>query len=415
MIVQVNGKPSVELSPEAVRLEQETAGDVAIVVLPIPPEAQPVDICTALCRFSSKRNELVVKWPCMEHSAAPMGSAPKENSEAATTKASENCTEEFDAVEEDGSLSAEAPSTEASSQGPSEIDASPTDEHSPDDIEASCRDSSEEDVAPPNAPAVVSTNTAEEWKVLGNEAVKVGDHAFALDFYSSGLLVDPDHAILLSNRALCLHKLGRLEDGLVDAKRCAALRSDFVKGFLRAAIIMRELGRPQEALELLRKAPLHKEVEKLSAEVRPEAEAAEERRIATLGGAERKKEEANALFKRGLFEQALPMYDDAFSLCSDLVGELALAIRNNRAGCYYQLSNFERVVEETSFVLEMQPDNLKALMRRMIAYEPLEKYEAALRDARAVLRQVPGHEAANRLQHRLSNLVRDQERERSKA
>lgn len=63
-------------------------------------------------------------------------------------------------------------------------------------------------------------------------------------------------------------------------------------------------------------------------------------------------------------------------------------------------------------MLERQPDNLKALMRRMIALEPLEKYEAALCDARAVLRVMPSHDVANRLQHRLSKLVRDRDRER---
>merc|ERR1740138_699105 len=180
-------------------------------------------------------------------------------------------------------------------------------------------------------------------------------------------------------------------------------------------MILRELNRPQEALEMLRRAPPNDEVEKLSAEVKPEAEAAEERRIAALDGAERKKEEGNALFKKGLFEQALPVYNEALACCSDPAGELALAIRNNRAGCYHQLSNFERVVEDTSFVLKQEPDNLKALMRRMLAFEPLEKYEAALQDARLVLQHIPGHDAANRLQHRLSRLVREQAREKNRA
>merc|ERR1712137_1334167 len=100
----------------------------------------------------------------------------------------------------------------------------------------------------------------------------------------------------------------------------------------------------------------------------------------------------------------------ALELCSEPSSAMALAIRNNRAGCYHQLSDFKQVVEETSFVLTHQPDNLKALMRRMVAYEPLEKYDAALQDARHVLRHAPANEAANKLQHRLGKLVRDKER-----
>jgi tetratricopeptide (TPR) repeat protein len=269
---------------------------------------------------------------------------------------------------------------------------------------SSASDQSQVDAEPPK--------TVDEWKALGNEAVKSGDHASAVECYSAGLKIDSNHVLLLSNRALCLHKLGRLEDGLVDAKRCGALRPDFVKGFLRGALILRELDRPQEALELLRKAPPNDEVEKLSAEVRPEAESAESRRISALTGAERQKEEGNVLFKKGLFEQALEVYSDALALCSEPNGELALAIRNNRAGCYHQLSNFELVVEEANIVLTQQPHNLKALIRRMIAFEPLEKYEAALDDARRVLSYAPGNEQANRVQHRLSKLVRDLKRER---
>lgn len=254
---------------------------------------------------------------------------------------------------------------------------------------------------------------ADEWKARGNEAVKAGDYASAFESYSAGLAAEPDHAILLSNRALCSRKLGRLEEALIDAERCTTLRPDFIKGFCRGAMVLRDLRRPCEALNLLRKAPHNDEVEKLSAEVRPEAEAAEALRIASLSGAEKRKEEGNAFFKKGLIDQALSAYDEALDLCSDLTGELSLTIRNNRANCHHQLSNYEAVIAETSFVLEHQPNNLKALIRRMVALEPLEKYERALEDARHVLRHAPGNEVANRLQHRLGKLVRDKHREQN--
>merc|ERR1719478_555715 len=151
-----------------------------------------------------------------------------------------------------------------------------------------------------------------------------------------------------------------------------------------------QLGRKKEAFDLLSKSPKNAESEQLAAKLKPEVEAIEKRRIASLGGAEKKKEEGNALFKKGLFEQALETYTAALKLCKDPKEEMAIAIRNNRAGCYSQLSNFHAVVEETNFVLQHQPDNAKALMRRMQALEPLEKYEAALADARHVLRLVPG-------------------------
>jgi len=249
--------------------------------------------------------------------------------------------------------------------------------------------------------------TAEEWKLQGNEAVKKGDHAAAYESYSKGLEVDPNHAILLSNRALSGLKLGKLEEAAADGQRCTVLRPEFMKGYLRGAMALEQLGRKKEAYDLLTKSPKDQEVEQLAAKLKPAVEALEKKRIASLTGPEKIKEEGNALFKKGSFEQALEKYTAALKLCKDPKEEMALAIRNNRAGCYSQLSNFQAVVEETNFVIEQQPENAKALMRRMQALEPLEKYEAALADARLVLRLLPGNDLANKLQHRLGKLVRD--------
>lgn len=257
----------------------------------------------------------------------------------------------------------------------------------------------------------VDGKTAEEWKEIGNDGVKKGEHAAAYEAYTQGLQADPDHAMILSNRALCLEKLGRLEDAVTDARRCCALRPDFVKSFLRAAAILRDLKRPQEALEVLMRAPTDPEVEKILQKVRPEAAKAEKARLSKLSKEEKMKEEGNALFKKGFFDQALDVYTKALKACKDQKGELAVAIRNNRAGCYQQLSDFHAVVQEANFVLEQQPDNLKALLRRMLALEPLEKYEEALADARKIIQAAPGNEAANKMQHRLSKIVRDRQRE----
>jgi stress-induced-phosphoprotein 1 len=223
--------------------------------------------------------------------------------------------------------------------------------------------------------------------------------------------MDPDHAMILSNRALCHHKLGHLQEALDDAQKVVALKPDFHKAYIRGAMVLRELKKPQEAMAFLKKAPHNDEVGKLVSEIRPEAEAAEEARLASLGGAEKMKEEGNALFKKGLFEQAIAKYTDIIEKFPDAEPDLILAVRNNRAACHHQLSNFHAVIEDSTWVLERDPDNLKALVRRMIALEPLEKYQKALDDARHVLRHCPGHEAANKVQHRLSKLVREMQRD----
>ncbi|KAJ5555361.1 hypothetical protein N7461_003831 [Penicillium sp. DV-2018c] len=53
---------------------------------------------------------------------------------------------------------------------------------------------------------------------------------------------------------------------------------------------------------------------------------------------------------------------------------------SNRAACYNVSSNWEKVVEDTTAALAMDSEYVKALNRRAIAYEHLEKYSEALLD-----------------------------------
>lgn len=53
---------------------------------------------------------------------------------------------------------------------------------------------------------------------------------------------------------------------------------------------------------------------------------------------------------------------------------------SNRAACYNVLSEWEKVVEDTTAALQMDSEYVKALNRRAIAYEHLEKYSEALLD-----------------------------------
>ncbi|CAK0890812.1 unnamed protein product [Prorocentrum cordatum] len=442
-VVDAQERPEVELSEHSVRLG--ATGTAMSATLPLPAEACPVDVEGARCTYSRKRRQLVVEWRALAPTAGQKtgggraevaaAEAPAAVAQVTDVASKEPPAREVPGSDEAGAVTVQEPPAPC---GPDSLaaesveatGANAEEPQVPEGVAAeAARAATQESPSPPKgqhckaAGAVAEgasddaelSVSAEECKSLGNAAVAAGDHGAAVEHYSRGLLAQPDHAILLSNRALCLHKLGQLQEALADATRCAALRPDFWKGHLRAALVLRDLKRPVEALELLRRAGKHEEIEKLSAELRPEAEAAEAERIAGLGGAERCKEEGNALFKRGLFEQALTKYGEALALCEGGdAGELAVSIRNNRAACYHQLSDFGSVVAETTAVLEQQPDNLKALARRMLALEPLEKHERALEDARRVLRHCPGHDAANRVQHRLGKLVRDLQREQGK-
>eukprot|EP00353_Schmidingerella_taraikaensis_P012783 CAMPEP_0185588782 /NCGR_PEP_ID=MMETSP0434-20130131/54507_1 /TAXON_ID=626734 ORGANISM="Favella taraikaensis, Strain Fe Narragansett Bay" /NCGR_SAMPLE_ID=MMETSP0434 /ASSEMBLY_ACC=CAM_ASM_000379 /LENGTH=122 /DNA_ID=CAMNT_0028211695 /DNA_START=21 /DNA_END=385 /DNA_ORIENTATION=+ len=112
------------------------------------------------------------------------------------------------------------------------------------------------------------------------------------------------------------------------------------------------------------------------------------------------KEEANAMFKAARFEEAIGAYGRAIDAIKDKTSALYLTCLNNRAACNQQLSNFHAVIEDTSVVLEHEPKNVKALIRRGLAFEGLEKYRSALADIREVLAIDPRIDIANKAQHR---------------
>merc|ERR1719428_1341336 len=399
--------------------------------------ALPIEVDSATCRYSKKKGELVLEWPMHQTTEAKNTQAVTQDRGTTQEHAVEDAQAEPFA---EGKALVEAPAAEDTASDSTEVpqeagsdsseaaageEASSTEASAGDETESHAAEEAEateppapKEAAPASADRlkvedpVIQEISAEEFKALGNEAIKKNELKAALEHYNNGLRVDPGHAMILSNRALCHHKLGNLQEALEDALQVIEMKPDFYKAYIRGAMVLRELKRPQEAMALLKKAPHNDEVGKLVSEVRPEAEKAEEARIASLDGAEKMKEAGNALFKKGLFEQAVAKYTEILDKFPNAEPDLILAVRNNRAACHHQLSNFHAVVEDSTWVLEREPENLKALIRRMIALEPLEKYERALEDARTILRHCPGHEAANKVQHRLSKLVREMNKDK---
>jgi tetratricopeptide (TPR) repeat protein len=432
-------QPEVEVSALAIRLQLPGK---SLATFQIPSEAQPLLVEKAKCSFSSKRKELFIEWPrsaevkpspsdaettaseseTESDSTAVAAEAPADDKHDAKTAITEAADDDLrdnvaasDVAEEDSPAQTEADasaavnSAETVSEAP--VDSSATADSNCNHSAAAAPEAAAnaEEVA---AETAVVEYDAEEWRTMGNAAVKAGDMEEAIRCYSSGLAVGGgDRALLHSNRALCFCQLGRHEEGFEDAKQCVTLRPDFFKGYVRGAKALRTLGRPEEALAFLKKCPKNDEAGALAAELKPEAEAAEAARIASLDGPERAKAEGDVLFRRGLFETALVKYSEALKACEDQESTAALVIRNNRAACYHQLSDYSSVVADTNYVLQKEPGNFKALFRRMLALEPMERYEAALEDARALIRQDPRNDVANKVQHRLSKLVRDIQRE----
>ena len=148
--------------------------------------------------------------------------------------------------------------------------------------------------------------------------------------------------------------------------------------------------------------------------VKPKFNALESKRKAGLSPIERHKEQGDDAYKNANFEQAIEHY----TKCLDILkrdgkgdSELALKSYSNRAACYKQISNFDGTIADCSAVLEVERDNVKALIRRAQAFEGVERYRFALQDVKAVL-AMPyekvgkvNFELCNGMQHRLNRVV----------
>lgn len=99
------------------------------------------------------------------------------------------------------------------------------------------------------------------------------------------------------------------------------------------------------------------------------------------------KEEGDQLMKQGLFEAAAERYSHAVDLLgdSDAVAQERRVCFSNRAGCRLQLRDYGSVIADCGEVLAVDGRDVKALVRRGLAYEGLEKLAKASADVRAAL------------------------------
>lgn len=77
---------------------------------------------------------------------------------------------------------------------------------------------------------------------------------------------------------------------------------------------------------------------------------------------------------------------------------------SNRATCHAQLQNHEAVVADCSASIAIKP-SVKALIRRGLAYESLEKYKLGLEDMRKVLELDPSARVASETIARLTRAI----------
>lgn len=121
--------------------------------------------------------------------------------------------------------------------------------------------------------------------------------------------------------------------------------------------------------------------------------------------ANREKDKGNEAFKSGDFKEAVKYYNRSISLLP------TAASYNNRALAYLKTSEWQKAVSDTDKVLAMEPDNVKALLRRGTAYKGLKQLEKAGTDIGRVLELEPNNKKAQEL---LEEIDKDRKEKKKK-
>jgi stress-induced-phosphoprotein 1 len=311
---------------------------------------------------------------------------------------------------------------------------------------------------------------AEAIKAEGNNFFKSGKYAEAIAKYKDATKLDDGVPSYWSNMAACYEKLGKYEE-MADASRsCIKADKSFVKGYFRLAVAYKQLNNLPECIKTLESGlaiqssnpdlkRMKKEVtelqrgeqvaaycnkaeemmqngdvagamkqldfasrldagnadiDRMMSKVKPKFDAMEKKRKAGLSPVEKFKERGDASYKNASFEEAVGHYTkclDQLQAEGNSGSDLALKAYANRAACYKQISNFDGVISDCTAVLEVDPQNVKALIRRAQAFEGVERYRFALQDVKSVL-MMPyaqvgksNYDLCNMMQHRLQRTV----------
>ncbi|XP_077596569.1 tetratricopeptide repeat protein 1 [Stigmatopora nigra] len=119
------------------------------------------------------------------------------------------------------------------------------------------------------------------------------------------------------------------------------------------------------------------------------------------------KEEGNSYFKQGDWSAAEQSYTRALRLCPCCFAPERAVLFSNRAAARLRLERKEDGIADCSKALELNPDYVKALLRRAELYEQTEQLEKALEDYGEALRRDPELEAAKRACARLPQEIHD--------
>jgi import receptor subunit TOM70 len=92
------------------------------------------------------------------------------------------------------------------------------------------------------------------------------------------------------------------------------------------------------------------------------------------------KNEGNIKYRENKFNEAIAAYTKAIEACPPESTEELSQFYQNRAAAWESLKNYDKVIEDCSRAIELNPKYIKCIQRRARAAEKIENFELALED-----------------------------------
>ncbi|XP_048884628.1 tetratricopeptide repeat protein 1 isoform X2 [Brienomyrus brachyistius] len=119
------------------------------------------------------------------------------------------------------------------------------------------------------------------------------------------------------------------------------------------------------------------------------------------------KETGNAQFKRGEHSEAEESYTAALRACPVCYGKERAILFSNRAAARLHLDKNEGAIADCSKAMELNPDYIRAILRRAELYEKTDKLDEALEDYKLVLEKDPSVKQAREATLRLPQQIHE--------
>ncbi|XP_035267261.1 tetratricopeptide repeat protein 1 isoform X2 [Anguilla anguilla] len=119
------------------------------------------------------------------------------------------------------------------------------------------------------------------------------------------------------------------------------------------------------------------------------------------------KETGNGQFKKGEHTEAEASYTAALGVCPVCYSKERSILFSNRAAARVHLDQKEKAIADCTKAIELNPDYVRAILRRAELYEKTDKLDEALEDYKSILEKDPGVHQAREACMRLPRQIQE--------